>query len=304
MKETFNRILSAVILLPILVFCITYKGMDYLPLYALGLITLFLGVSEFYGFSDRGLEGKPFRLTGYFFAFLIFTLYYLRFLNQQPFVEVSGFLKTIAGYFGAGYDLVVPAIFLFFVVVFSMQVILRPLEGAIFTVASSVLGVLYLAVPLGHFMLTLSLKNGIFYIWFIAGLTMITDTGAYFGGRWLGKHPAGLKVSPKKTWEGYVMGVISAGLYVLALKYIWLAITGVEAPVGYVESAILAPIFAFISVMGDLSESAMKRDAKVKDSSSVIPGHGGSLDVIDAMLFTIPIFYFYLKLKEVLGNPI
>jgi phosphatidate cytidylyltransferase len=151
----------------------------------------------------------------------------------------------------------------------------------------------------------LGLPYGDYYIFLVCTITFISDAGAYFGGRWFGKNPAGLKVSPKKTWEGYIMGNVTAVLSVQLLNYLWVLFTkDPNFPMGFIESIILSTVISLVSVIGDLAESALKRDAKIKDSASIIPGHGGMLDLADALLFTIPTIYYYLKFKEVLGFPV
>lgn len=129
----------------------------------------------------------------------------------------------------------------------------------------------------------------------------MTDAGAYFGGRWFGSHPAGLAISPKKTWEGYVTGIFTAIGSVFIFNIIWEYSTGTSAAVKGLEVFLISAILSFVSVIGDLLESAMKRDAKIKDSGSLIPGHGGILDLADALLITIPILYYYLQIKGNLG---
>jgi phosphatidate cytidylyltransferase len=161
--------------------------------------------------------------------------------------------------------------------------------------------VIYLAIPLGHFLKLLGLQNGVYYIYIVCGLTMITDAGAYFGGRLFGRHPAGLKISPKKTIEGYVTGIVTSILYCLIINAIWTYSLGKTPAFGTIETIVFGFIFSVISVAGDLSESAMKRDAHTKDSAGTIPGHGGVLDLADALLFTIPMCYVYLVLKEMAG---
>ncbi|MCC6275532.1 MAG: phosphatidate cytidylyltransferase, partial [Leptospiraceae bacterium] len=260
----------------------------------------FLAVREFYIFSDRQEDGRPFRGTGYFFAFLIIFLYYTNFLKAQRIFDLPDAMKGLVNFLSPGFDLVILSFFALFLVSFALQIIKRPLDGAIFSVAATILGVLYVAVPFGHFILLVSFPKGVYYIWAVSGITIFTDTGAYFGGRLLGRHPAGLKISPKKTWEGYVSGVISAILFLYVLNFFWGKFSGEEPAFGMVESFFIALGFSVISVLGDLSESAMKRDAKMKDSASLIPGHGGILDLIDALLLTFPSMYYFVKIQEAL----
>jgi len=113
-------------------------------------------------------------------------------------------------------------------------------------------------------------------------VTWANDTLAYFTGRFLGKRPLAPRISPKKTWEGFWGGAAGSVLGALAVKFLLLPGLPVAAAVGVgAGAAVLGPL-------GDLSESMLKRAAGVKDSGKIIPGHGGLLDRIDAVLFVAP----------------
>lgn len=109
-----------------------------------------------------------------------------------------------------------------------------------------------------------------------------SDTGAYFAGRFLGKRKLYEAVSPKKTWAGAIGGVITATLMVLALSHF----LGPKAPLG--ELAIVSALGAALGQMGDLAESLLKRSVGAKDSGTIMPGHGGLFDRVDALLFVAP----------------
>ena len=120
------------------------------------------------------------------------------------------------------------------------------------------------------------------------GLAWGSDSGAYFAGRAFGRHKLYEKVSPNKTWEGAIGGVISATFIAFAVR----AILPVDIPV--LDLFILAPIGAALGQVGDLAESLLKRSVGVKDSGSIMPGHGGLFDRLDALLFTGPTVFAYL----------
>lgn len=300
MSETARRILSSAILVPLFLFSFYYPDWYYIQLYLLCGAAIYLGMHEFYAFANKGDEGKPFIKTGIFYAFLIFSAYYIFLLSHQTKVPVPNELKKFLEMF-SGKDAVPAIIMTAFIHIYILQILFRQLDGAIYSTSSTIAGMLYLSIPCGHFLKLVSLENGIYYIWIVAGLTFITDAGAYFGGRWFGRHPAGLKISPKKTWEGYVTGLITSLIFTLTVNYFWPRVTGKPTPMGYLELVLFTPVMSIISVAGDLSESAMKRDAKMKDSASVIPGHGGLLDLADAVFFTVPASYIYISIKEALG---
>lgn len=301
MGETSKRLASAAVLILFYLFMIFYPGFYYLQTYLILLLGGAIGIKEFYNLSDRGEDGRPFRGTGVFFMLLIISFYYFRFLGSQNQFEAPLFFLQNIKYFIPPFDPVPVAFLLLFIVTFTLQITKRPLDGAIFSVSSTFLGVFYVAVPLGHFLLLLGMAQGIYYIVFVSVVTFLTDAGAYFGGRWFGRHPAGLAISPKKTWEGYVTGIFTAIGSVFIFNMIWEYSTGTLAAVRGLEVFLISAILSFVSVIGDLLESAMKRDAKIKDSGSLIPGHGGILDLADALLITIPVLYYYLQIKGNLG---
>lgn len=301
MGETSKRLASAAVLILFYLFMIFYPGFYYLQTYLILLLGGAIGIKEFYNLSDRGEDGRPFRGTGVFFMLLILSFYYFRFLGSQNQFEAPLFFLQNIKYFIPPFDPVPVTFLLLFIVTFTLQITRRPLDGAIFSVSSTFLGVFYVAVPLGHFLLLLGMAQGIYYIVFVSVVTFLTDAGAYFGGRWFGRYPAGLAISPKKTWEGYVTGIFTAIGSVFIFNIIWEYSTGTLSAVRGLEVFLISVILSFVSVIGDLLESAMKRDAKIKDSGSLIPGHGGILDLADALLITIPVLYYYLQIKGNLG---
>ena len=117
------------------------------------------------------------------------------------------------------------------------------------------------------------------------------DIGAYFGGRTFGKHKMSPRISPGKTWEGFAFSFVGAigGAYL----FTWgLTATCAHAPFdGWWQPLVWALVLGPLGVAGDLAESAMKRDAAVKDSSNVVPGFGGFLDILDAVILAAPVAY-------------
>lgn len=117
-----------------------------------------------------------------------------------------------------------------------------------------------------------------------------SDTGAYFAGRAFGKHKLYPLVSPGKTVEGSLGGLVSAVVAALALRAV------LHLPVGVGHSVALAVVAACFGALGDLCESLLKRSVGAKDSSHLIPGHGGVLDRFDGVMFAVPAFYIYVVL--------
>ena len=119
---------------------------------------------------------------------------------------------------------------------------------------------------------------------------MGSDTGAYFAGRALGKHKLAPEISPGKTWEGLIGGLIAAAAFAALATYWFFP----ELP--YRFSIPLAMVMAGVGVLGDLAESAMKRGSNTKDAASILPGHGGLLDRLDSLLLNAPILYYFARL--------
>ena len=121
-------------------------------------------------------------------------------------------------------------------------------------------------------------------------LTQIgSDTAQYYTGRAFGRTPLSLALSPKKTREGAIGGLVAGALVLVGFGRLWLP--GIPSW----QLALLGLGVAVVGILGDLFESMLKRSADVKDSSDLIPGHGGMLDRIDALLFTMPLFYVALQ---------
>ncbi|MCA9549957.1 MAG: phosphatidate cytidylyltransferase [Myxococcales bacterium] len=132
-----------------------------------------------------------------------------------------------------------------------------------------------------------SLPQGEGWLYLALVLAWGSDTGGYFAGRFFGKHKLYEKVSPKKTWEGSVGGVIAA----TALAFGFRAVVGPD--VETVHLLIMAPLGAALGQIGDLTESMLKRSVGVKDSGSIMPGHGGLFDRVDALIFVGPTLFIY-----------
>ncbi len=165
---------------------------------------------------------------------------------------------------------------------------LEKLAGYPPSIALTFFGALYLSFTLNHFFY-LRVDEGPLWVYFLFAVIFIGDTGAYAIGSWLGRHKLAPLASPRKTWEGSFGGVVFACL------------GGVAAQQIFLPEAILwkAVVFAFvvhvIAQVSDPLESLFKRAAGVKDSSNILPGHGGFLDRVDSLILAGPMFYYLLK---------
>ena len=164
----------------------------------------------------------------------------------------------------------------------------RPDEDALRLVAVTLFPVLYLAVPLG-LAARLHVERGPLALLVPFLIVVISDSTQYYGGRTLGRQPLAPRISPKKTLEGAICGVVGAAAVTPWLGH--LAAPRADA----VLLAVLGALVGVIGIVGDLFESLLKRASGIKDSSNLIPGHGGILDRIDALLFVFPTYYLFLR---------
>ena len=168
--------------------------------------------------------------------------------------------------------------------------------SAILNLGSTLLGIFYLGI-FGSTLIGIRefypnvdelYYNGGYLIISIFASIWICDSAAFFGGTALGKHKLFVRVSPKKSWEGAIFGFIFAILAMILAKFIVLDFLSIKNAIA------IGFITGTIGQIGDLTESLLKRDAGVKDSSNLIPGHGGIFDRFDSLLFSAPVIYLYL----------
>jgi phosphatidate cytidylyltransferase len=172
--------------------------------------------------------------------------------------------------------------------------VFRHAEGWLAGWAITLAGALYIGGLGAYFLLVRNLTDGM--VWTILALVTAwaTDTGAYLAGTRLGRHKFFPAISPKKTWEGAIGGWIAAPLAMLALGWLF------SLPL--VHCAILGFLIGIAATFGDLAESLLKRQTGVKDSSNIVPGHGGVLDRLDSLLFTAVVTFYYLVWVMRIGN--
>lgn len=178
-------------------------------------------------------------------------------------------------------------------VLLALTLVMRPGRDLALSLAgasSSVLGVLYVALPLSLLISLRQAPRGEYLVIYVLILTWVGDTAAYYAGRAFGRHKLAPRISPGKTWEGSVASLLGAmavggwflGHYFTAVP-LWL-------------NVMTAIVVNVAGQAGDLAESALKRGAGVKDSATLLPGHGGMLDRIDALLFAIPVLWYDIHL--------
>lgn len=241
----------------------------------------------------------------YFFAFvlLIGLLSYYEFVlllkNKEIFVNVwLGFLGIIfllLNEYVYFFDLY--SFLLLYVVLISGLELFRNSGSALKNIGGSLLGIFYIGLfasavlgirefypPVGD----LYLRGGYLIISILAAI-WICDSAAYFGGLKFGKHKLFERVSPKKSWEGAIFGFIFSIIAMIAAKIIILNF------LSWITVIVFGAIVGIMGQIGDLVESLFKRDSGIKDSSALIPGHGGIFDRFDSLLFSAPVILLYLK---------
>lgn len=156
--------------------------------------------------------------------------------------------------------------------------------------AITLFGVVYIGIALSYMILIRSLPHGESLALFILLVTWAADTGAYFVGKTFGRHSLAPAISPKKTVEG-LLGGLAFAILAAYLCRSWAP----SYDLSLIHWLVLGSFLTFAGLVGDLAESALKRSVGAKDSSVLLPGHGGMLDRIDSLLFTAPAFYYYVR---------
>jgi phosphatidate cytidylyltransferase len=259
-----TRILTGAIAVPVVV-GIVYYGSPLLFLIFVAAVVL-AAVHEYFTMVARtGINGFP--IPGMVLSFLLLLSFYFK---GRFFVEWG----LVAG-----------------VSLFATWFIRETnVKIAINQIAYTLLGVLYVAGFGGYYLLIRSFEHGERLILFLFLIVWLGDIAAYYWGKNFGKNPLALTISPKKTVEGAVAGIIGS-LMAGVVAQVWFL-----DQLAMVHCLLVAVICGIIGQFGDLAESLLKRQVGVKDSSNLIPGHGGVLDRIDSLLFAGPAFYCYFKL--------
>lgn len=256
------RLASSLLLLPILLICIYFSTNAYFQPFFVLLIAGLIGMAlwEFYQIS----KVKGFQPPAYL-AIACSTAYLFSVYLGTPAVQQLVLMGTLL---------------LFFVYFFLYS------KDCFLTLALTVFGFVYLVLTLAASLkIIYQFPDGRFFFFFVIAVTKMTDAGGYFIGRYCGKHKLAPFISPNKTWEGAIGGIAVALIAGMALASSFL---------DWTHAFFLSLLIGIMAQFGDLSESLLKRDAGVKDSNQ-LPGLGGVLDMVDSLVFTIPLMYFYLR---------
>ena len=262
----FKRWLTGIIAVPILVFLITCQFR--LPFYILLYLASLFGLIEFYRITVPDLP-RFVRGASYALMFLLFAVIFERQILLVPAVIVLWAFVPMAYY-----------------------MFTHPSPNRQWTsdIGKAVFGPLYVGIPLTMLLhIDRYYPKGSIWIFFLLTVIFASDTGAFYAGKFFGKHKLYEAISPGKTWEGAIGGLLSS----LIIAFFFLKIIALHG-----LDIVILIMTASLSVagqIGDLSESMLKRNFGVKDSGHILPGHGGILDRIDGLLFGIPVLYGYLS---------
>jgi phosphatidate cytidylyltransferase len=288
-----KRIATAVVLIPIVLALILRAPVPILA--AVAAIVALLAIHEFLALAEHyGVEPMP--LPTYLFTALFFLTIALS-AGETPLLTTGRFLVTMG--FAAA---IAPFIFL------TRAMRGENLRAAYPTAAASVFAFGYIALPMGMLVQLRQQWAGAFYLLYLLLVVWAGDIFAYFVGKAIGLHLMSPRISPKKTWEGAAASAIASvavgWLMFRCSQPLSSALLGwglIERRDGLfgLEQPAMGPVVLLTLViniaaqLGDLVESLVKRGAGVKDSGSILPGHGGMLDRIDALLFAAPVLWYY-----------
>lgn len=175
------------------------------------------------------------------------------------------------------------------VALLSIPVLMQvPLRESVRDAAIILTGMLYIGLTLSYLVRIRLLPEGELLLFFLLLVTWTADTAAYYVGTLYGRRALAPRISPKKTVEGLIGGLVGATIIAYAARWSFLP------EFAYLDTLALAIILTLAGLWGDLVESAIKRSVGVKDSGGLLPGHGGMLDRLDSLLFTAPAFYYYM----------
>lgn len=285
-RQFKQRILFSCLGILSLAICITFSFSSYFkPIFILlnaGVISIAL--LEYYQLAEhkgfQPLEAIGIGSTIAYIIALAFSLHYSQLEALPSLILLLSFL-------------------LFFLMFFNR------ISSSLGNLAVTLFGIVYLAIPLGcalrinYFFPPHGLEDGRLWLAYVLVVSKMTDVGAYFTGKIFGKTPLAPSISPKKTVEGAIGGTIAS---VITSFFFSLFFPATQFPASFqitlVQSIWIGLLISILAQLGDLAESLLKRDAGVKDSSH-LPGLGGILDVVDSLVFTLPLMYLLLQMRWV-----
>lgn len=273
MNNFVTRTLTGAVFITVLGGAILWSPVSFMFLF--GVIAL-LGINEFYKLFGA-TEYKPNVYTGTLAGFVFYLI-------------SCGYVSQVLP--SSAYILVIPFVSAIFIAeLYSRHT--KPFQN----IGLTLLGAAYVVIPFSLLVLSgFTMPSNALYNYnptIILGfffLLWTSDTGAYLVGITMGKHPLFPRVSPKKSWEGFIGGIVLTLVvaFVISRFFTVLSLT---------DWLLIGAIIAIFGVLGDLIESLLKRSLQIKDSGNILPGHGGILDRFDSVIFSAPLVFLYLQLK-------
>lgn len=279
MSNPIQRLITAAIAVPIMYIIFLFGGIVYLLFF---LAIILLGQIEY----QKLLESKNLP-------------------NEKILGIISSLLLGLSAYLGYYY-------FTFCFTALVLVILILDLRKGDFSqtvtnIGATLFGVIYLGWLLSHAILLRNIDQyenirayaanhqgisdlGFFLVVFAVACTFLNDTGAYYTGKMIGKHKLAPKISPGKTIEGTVGGIVVCILTGLIVNYIF------GNPLSSDWTIAFALLVGIAAILGDLVESSIKRGAGIKDSGDIVPGHGGVLDRFDSLIFVFPVSYYFIIL--------
>jgi len=268
-----KRVATAVVFIPLFYLLVKYLPPVFFFLFvATGIV---IGLHEFYRFHYGPVFSPSVRL-GLILGILISVGFYRHDLVEGSLLLIGAVMTILLFHLFSSKDL----------------------TSSLIDSSVVLFGLAYVGWFLGHLILIRDFEDGGKAIFFLFLVTWAGDTGAYYVGRSIGVRKLSPVVSPNKTIEGLVGGILTS-MMVALLARAWFF-----PALNRRECLLIGFLFGVLGQLGDLAESMLKRGAGIKDSGTIVPAHGGLLDRVDSLIFTAPVFYYYLVLVKGYGHAI
>lgn len=262
-----KRVISALVALPLLFAAVIFNLYVF---YGLLLVVTIIGLYEYFHALESG-SIRPMKITG----------------------MISGIIVMAILYNKANLQYLLPLMVMLIIILLSIPVI--DTKYNFYGAGATLVGVLYIPLLFGYIYFIRSIPDkGVFLVWFVFICSWMSDTTAYFAGMAFGKNKLCPKVSPKKTVEGSIGGILGSTAACLVYGAVLNSIKIIYIP--FAHLLIIGILGSIVSQFGDLAASSIKRNVGIKDYGYIMPGHGGVLDRFDSILFVAPLIYYYITL--------
>lgn len=270
-----TRIISSIVGIAIGISILVFSHIPFVLNTAIAVFSV-MGIYELYK-ANKCLEYKIFSAVAFAYCAVTPFIHYMQSEVWNRVVAVVAVMLMFAGYFRTYKEMDTDKLFYAVCVPLLMSFSMNSLYD----------------------MYRMSDEHGIVYIVLALCGAWIADSAAYFVGTFIGKHKLCPEISPKKTIEGFVGGLVFNGLFFIVFNLVYVSFFAKGSSVNYVSSFFLGLICALIGTVGDLTASLIKRKCGIKDYGKIMPGHGGVMDRFDSVLFVAPFMYTYLSIFNI-----